>query len=503
MSDRRPGLWAEVALTLALTTLVAVTLNGGLLWLVSGQARLEARIQLAQELAQVLGASIEMRADTESMEQAARAVLVAFDLQQQSLDALYVVDRDVQVLASKVGEPPSIADDGLRAALYAREAHVDVTQRLAADGPLVVATSPIPSRGPPKAAIRVALRATSSSSIGDRVGFLVGYGLFTALIIGGVGYVLFRQRVVRPIQQIQAGTARIAQGAFEHRLRREGPRELVMLTDALNEMAEGLTDYRTRTREQVESLEAAKQALEQAQEDLVRSAQLASVGRIAAGIAHEVGNPLSAVMGYLDLLAEEDELGEAQQDLLVRTSKEVARIHRILRELLDYSRPGSSQLDRVDLRAVVEGALGLVQHQSLFKQLTVTVVVPVETPEVFAEREKLHQVFVNLFLNAADAMRGVGELSVSTRTQDRGVWIDVRDTGPGLPDEPHDRLFEPFYSTKGAGEGTGLGLAISLAIIDGFGGKLHASNRATGGAEFSIWLPLAESEGSKPLTAPA
>jgi signal transduction histidine kinase len=244
-------------------------------------------------------------------------------------------------------------------------------------------------------------------------------------------------------------------------------------------LAQRLRDERGRTRSQIEALETANQKLREAREDLARSERLASVGRLAAGVAHEVGNPVSALIGYAALMRERIAQGKDVVGYTERIEREASRIDRILRDLLDLARPPAA-LQAVDLGRAVAAARGAVapQHAKVAFETSL----PPDLPPVRGDEHYLSQVFVNLMTNAARA--GASRVRVSARVVDGGVRVEVEDDGKGIPAEVLPRLFEPFFTTAAPGEGSGLGLALCHATMERFGGSIAARNR--GGARGAL-----------------
>jgi signal transduction histidine kinase len=293
--------------------------------------------------------------------------------------------------------------------------------------------------------------------------------------------------------------------------------------------------------EYIRSLERVNLELRRAQNEVIRSEKLASIGRLASGVAHEVGNPTGAILGYLDLLAKGGLSEEETKEILKRTENEAERIRRIVHELLDFARPSRGAEEEVDVNAVIGSALSLLSHQKkVWEQVRVIKEFQGDLPKWKGDPHQLQQVMVNLFLNAADAMissqsEGMGKeyrLRVSTRvlpleevpeftgafprrrkedspTADysllrargvspaplpRGVLslvrVEVEDTGPGIPEEALGKIFDPFYSTKAPGEGTGLGLAICLRVLESYGGRIHVQSKEGEGATFTVLLPI-------------
>lgn len=493
MQTQRPGLWVEIALTLALITLATILLNAGIFWLILQEAEEARRTELALSLSGALTAQLEVEATGEEPAEGYRRILSAYKASELAVDELYVVDRQRRLLAGLVQEPAATGDRGLRAALESRTQFTEVQGSVWGDRAVVI-TSPIAPRGEAVGALRVRMPLVSPSIPGGPWGFVLAYTGLSGLVIALFGFALFRRRLLGPIRDIQEGTMRIAGGEFGHLVQTDASRELLELTSALNTMSASLKAYRERTLQQVADLEAANEELRQAQEALVRSEKLAGVGRLAAGLAHEVGNPLSAVLGYVELLGQDLDDPATEADLVERSQRELARIHRIIRQLLDYARVGTGEAEDVDVSAALAQAAETVRAQPGLRHRTLVVEAEEGLPPVHMERDKLHQVLVNLLVNAAHAM-GEGEAGrvrlVARGTPAGNVEIRCEDEGPGFSEVALDRALEPFFTTKDVGQGTGLGLATCLQVVEQAGGTLVLGNREEGGACVRIRLPSA------------
>ncbi|HEX9050029.1 MAG TPA: ATP-binding protein, partial [Anaeromyxobacter sp.] len=267
-------------------------------------------------------------------------------------------------------------------------------------------------------------------------------------------------------------------------------------------LAAALAAERARLAQKVSELERANEALVAARASLVRAERLATAGRLASGVAHEVGNPLGAITGYAELARERLAAGDAGRDeatdFLRRIAAEAQRIDGIVRGLLDLARPAAPVVGEVDVAVPIDAALRLARVQARFRGVAVELAIPPGLPRVSADEGRLAQVFLNLLLNAADAMAGGGRVRVAARAGDGRVEVEVRDGGPGIPSADLARVFEPFFSTKGAGAGTGLGLAISQGIVESLGGELTAGNAEGGGAVLTVRLRAAGAGASPP-----
>ncbi|MBI5068468.1 MAG: two-component sensor histidine kinase [Deltaproteobacteria bacterium] len=309
----------------------------------------------------------------------------------------------------------------------------------------------------------------------------------------GVGAVLLVRLVARPIDRLLAAAARIGGGEGSLPPLGEGELTLARAAVAFERVAGALDEERARLAAKVAELTASNRALAEARESLLRSEKLATVGRLAAGLAHEVGNPLGAVAGYAELARKrvppgaDPELGDA----LERIAAAAARIDRTVRDLLDFARPAVPAILPIDLAPALEAALRLARVQARMKRVEVAQALAPGLPRVLADEHQLAQVFLNLLLNAGDAMGGEGQVRIAARAEGGQVVVELADTGPGIAAEDLPRIFDPFFTTKDPGKGTGLGLAISHRILEALGGEIAACNRPGGGALFTVRLRAA------------
>lgn len=225
------------------------------------------------------------------------------------------------------------------------------------------------------------------------------------------------------------------------------------------------------------------------EKQLFHSEKLASIGILAAGVAHEIGNPLSAISGYAQILQSGETEPDEAREYLTAIEDQAARIQRIIEDLLSYSRPTAGHQSRITLNDAVPQILSMLQSQRAFKNLEVAYV-PSDSPvEVEMDRDHLAQLIVNISLNAAQAMPEGGSLTIRAEQKDDLAVIRLSDTGPGIPPEIQTRIFDPFFTTKTAGQGTGLGLAICHRIVESLNGSIHLESDADSGTTFTINLP--------------
>ena len=387
--------------------------------------------------------------------------------------------------------------------------------------------------------------------------FLGGLLVIYLLVFFFIGGKILNRLVATPIEDMVADVKRIASGDLAHRLRPGEVTEFSAMARSVNEMAARLIRDQTLLAENVRSLEESNLKLIQARAEVIRAARLATVGTLAAGIAHEVGNPLAAIVGYADLARSRAVRAGQDVELIEAVRVEAGRIDRIVRGLLDFARPGSGGTVPLDVSEVLHRVRDLLTRQGRLEGVRTDWTLAHEPPLAQADLHRLEQVLVNLLLNALDALVETVDpwIGVSVRweqgpsdgrplrreddppginyahrrraTDSRSVnpgdgvgtaavvvVIEVSDNGPGLPTDDLERVFDPFFTTKEPGKGTGLGLAISARLIEGMGGRIEGRNRPEGGACFTLRLPgasvptvmdaaEAESDGGEPVRMPA
>jgi two-component system, NtrC family, sensor kinase len=233
----------------------------------------------------------------------------------------------------------------------------------------------------------------------------------------------------------------------------------------------------------------------EAREAVAQSEKLAAIGRLAAGIMHEINNPLATIAACAETMALETPTVEGDPEYLKIIESEVHRCKKIIDGLLDFSRPRAQERESLQVNTVVERALSLLKHHARFKQLTVQTDLGSDLANVHASAEQMIQVMIALLMNAADAMPQYGRVLVRTRSAPLGaqhVVIEVQDEGSGMTRNEMARIFEPFYTTKEPGHGTGLGLAICHGIVADHGGRIEVSSEPGKGTRFTILLPVEE-----------
>jgi signal transduction histidine kinase len=321
--------------------------------------------------------------------------------------------------------------------------------------------------------------------------------LGTALLLSLLGLVLgaawlLERAVVRPIAQVDEALGLLGPSG-EGELLPEGGDALGRLGSSVNRLGQRLRESRARVEAQLRSLEQAngmlaqeKRSLQRARDELHRSERLASVGRLAAGVAHEVGNPITAVIAFAALLRDRLPESDPARGYAERIEREAARVDRILRDLLELARPGPARLEPVDLSSLLGSLPGSQLESVPGSPLELRIELQPGLPPVLAEPHYLAQVFVNLATNARRA--GARSLRLTAEVEPEWVELAAADDGPGIAPEHLPRLFDPFFTTAAPGQGSGLGLAICHATMERFGGSIRVSAEPGQGAVFRLRL---------------
>jgi two-component system, NtrC family, sensor kinase len=329
----------------------------------------------------------------------------------------------------------------------------------------------------------------------------------TMLVLAVIVSVFLRRRVARRVVEVVRATDRFASGEHAASVPVRYQDEIGLLATSFNKMTHSLDETQERLRDLMASLERQVDertaALRQTQAQLVQSEKLSSLGRMAASVAHEINNPLTGILTYTKLLIrlmESKALDAAARDSAVRqlslVQRETERCTEIVRNLLDFARQRPLTIKDVSLEAVVQDALALLAHKIDLQNVKIERrFAPV--PAVRGDEGQLRQAFVNIALNACDAMTGGGVLTVEIRSDGNGenVVVEFTDTGPGIPSEHLAKIFEPFFTTKQ--KGTGLGLSVVYGIVERHGGKLDVDSQTGRGTTVRIRLAAAKgSEGA-------
>ncbi|MDA2920238.1 ATP-binding protein [Desulfobacterota bacterium AH_259_B03_O07] len=315
--------------------------------------------------------------------------------------------------------------------------------------------------------------------------------LLNLVVIGVYGIYILSRRVVKPVHELIKATDDISRGKFPTNLHPGGVKEINQLQKALGNMYKEIENSKKSLKENIQALEESNRELVKTQKELIATEKLASLGKLGAGVAHEIGNPLSAIRGYVEIL-KKDYLKDDQkkEEFLDNIQKEVDRIDRIIRTLIDYSKPRDFELKEVDVNDVIMRSVDILNSQGLLKKTDLRLGLSDKPLTTKADYHQLSQVIINLLLNSKDAINEDGLIEIKSSQNHNGtIQISMSDNGCGIPEEIIDKIFDPFFTTKDPGKGTGLGLSVSERILQRFNANISAESKPGSGSTFTITLP--------------
>ena len=304
------------------------------------------------------------------------------------------------------------------------------------------------------------------------------FSVISALVPNLLLVLLVLRIISRPVQKITLAAVEVAKGGYgtEVDMRRTND-EIGVLADSFNEMSRKMaSDIRE---------------LQRLNEQLIRTEKLAAMGTLAAGVAHEVNNPLASISSLIQMIRADENVDQETKEKLKLISTQILRITQVTRDMTDFARARPSAKKPVDMNSVISARLRLAGFDKKFQQLKVRDQLESDLPMISADKDQMQQVLLNFFLNARDAMPDGGELFVGSEFDDREIRIIIRDIGCGIDDSAVKQVFDPFFTTKPAGNGTGLGLAVCYGIVTGHGGSITINSKLNYGTEFVIHLPRA------------
>jgi len=456
---------------------------------------------------------------------------------------LVIVDYELKVIASKRMEllDKNYSSDFMVRSVQLGQFNSDIEKSggfLSTQYKKLILSSPLWFRG------RISGGIQMEVPIGDVMAHLVESQrvilisiILDAIVLIVFGSFLLSRVLVKPLKELVQLTQKISEGDFSQTIEVSSKNEIGQLISSFNRMIERLKENQESLDNHLKSLESTNKQLKQAQEELIRTEKLASIGRFAAGVAHEVGNPLGAILGYTSILEKDGIDPEESKDYLKRIEKEIERINRIVRELLDFSRPSKFEIQDLDINKVIENTISLISYQKNFKNIQTRLDLQPSLPMIKGDESQLSQVFINIILNGVDAMPNGGTLEIKTEEYvveglfpdrfrrpfarrrrgdpeesdylhlrkpdalstlltkfskgDRLVKMRISDTGVGIKKEDLERIFDPFFTTKSPDKGTGLGLSISLRIVESMGGEIRVESEVNKGSTFELYFPAA------------
>jgi two-component system NtrC family sensor kinase len=302
-------------------------------------------------------------------------------------------------------------------------------------------------------------------------------GMALAVLLGS----LLSSRMLNPMQRLIEVSKRVSQGDLSPQVGPYSRSELGVLQRTFQEM---LTSLRERDRHQKAESELR----------LLQSEKQASVGRLAAGVAHEINNPLTGVLTFTHMLLKRQDIDAEMREDLQTIAAATERVRRIVKGLLDFSRQSKLEPQSTDLNELINATIPLVANQALVKGVLFCFDAGPNIPLRTIDRNQFQSVLLNIIINALDATQQGGHIDITTRLAlsegSKGIEIGIEDTGHGISAEHLDRIFDPFYTTKEVGKGTGLGLSVSQGIVERHGGSIRVQSQVGKGSTFTIWLPL-------------
>lgn len=302
------------------------------------------------------------------------------------------------------------------------------------------------------------------------------FSVISALVPNLLLLLLIVRIISRPLQRITLAAVRVTEGEYgtEIDLRKSND-EIGLLAESFNEMS----------RKMASDIEQ----LQKLNEQLIRTEKLAAMGTLAAGVAHEVNNPLASISALIQMMQAKENSDEKTKENLKLIQMQIQRITQVTKDMMDFARVREAAKSEVNVKDIIEKSLRLASFDKSFQKLEIEKHFDADLPEIYADGDQLQQVFLNLLLNARDAMTDGGKISIKTFQTRNELHIEIADTGIGIGKENAKKIFDPFFTTKPAGKGTGLGLAVCYGIITAHGGKIEVSTNEVGGTTFKISLP--------------
>lgn len=312
---------------------------------------------------------------------------------------------------------------------------------------------------------------------------MVIFALSVIIIIGAVINVRLATSIATPIRRLEKITKKVAQGDFSEAIEVKGEDEIASLEISFNQMEERLRDAMT-------SLEKTVEKLQEKQAQLVEVEKLASIGKLAAGIAHEINNPLTSVLTFSSLMLEQMPEDDPRRERLKMIVRETTRAKNIVRQVLSFAKEAPLRTFRMNVNRPVGEIIDSLIAQEAFKDIELTIDLSENLPEIQIDPVQIGQVVLNILLNAIHAITPPGKISVATRASVDLVEIIFTDTGKGIPEDHLKKIFDPFFTTKDESKGTGLGLAVSYGIIKKHAGEIEVKSAVGKGTTFTVRLPI-------------
>jgi two-component system NtrC family sensor kinase len=319
----------------------------------------------------------------------------------------------------------------------------------------------------------------------------IAIGVIVIIILVAI---LLTKKISMPLKKLEDFAHKVEEGNYEPDFSIKAPGEIENLAFSFNHMAKELEIEKKELENWANTLEVKveqrSEELQKIHEQLFRSEKLASLGKLAAGVAHEINNPLTGVLTNASLLLEDLEDGDPRREDVQVIVSETIRCREIVKRLLDFARQTKPQKKVTNINTLINNIILLVRNQTSFRNIEIEKNLEENIPEVMADIDQIQQVFINLIINASEAMTKGGKLEIETKQDSSGDYIVVtfKDNGPGIPEHARAKIFDPFFTTKE--QGTGLGLSISHGIIERHGGKILLDSKPGEGTTFTIFIPI-------------
>jgi hypothetical protein len=411
---------------------------------------------------------------------------------------LLLVDNNGTVIAhsdkNKTGQ--AMSDMDIQKAMSLKKVYKKIYSATSNTDPQLVVCGPLYLKSRPAGFLKAAFSLhDAQQSVKSSFKMMLLYILFDAVIMLAFGTFLLSRYLVKPVKKLIRLTEDISEGNLDGTLLSLSDRnEFGKLSTSLKDMSKKLIQEKAKIEQQYHALEEKNLQLQQAHKEILQTEKLASVGSLAAGIAHEVGNPVGIILGCIHLLRSNDIDDKKRTDFLNRMESATERVNSIIRELLDYAQPSSQEIQEIILNDIIKDTYSLVSYKKEFSNIDPVFHLAEDIPQLYADEKQIRQLIVNLVLNAGDAMPDGGRLTFTTGLDRSGkedkILFTISDTGQGITVEKQNQIFDPFFTTKQQGKGTGLGLSNVQRIVESAGGHISVSSRLGEGTTFTITLPF-------------
>ena len=500
------GLRTTIVVNISLVMLITMLLIGFVVITIAQKTIYDNKVQAAQTIVRSLQHLIVSSFTLPSDSSSSPDKIIEEFSDTQGLESIVVVDPSLNVLTllKKNTSDTHIPKDYLREVLLAGRM---ITEIKSIKGSKYIAIgAPLSNDQSSLGAVGILLPLSEiESSIAQFQKTVMLFAISTALVFIVLGSFLLTRYLVKPLEKLIKATEDISEGYVPKHLEATSSNEIGTLSVSLARMSDKLREDKEKINTYIKSLEESNRKLKLAQDEVIRSEKLASVGRLAAGVAHEIGNPIGIILGYIEILRQDMSNTQKDSESLKRLEKEVMRIDTIIRELLSFSRPNTISLQPIQANAVIREAASIITHQKGFRGIHLELNLDDSLPLIMGDEGFFQQVLINLFINAMDAMPDGGTLSVTSEHRTvcnhgpldytlpkDGITILVSDTGSGIDQKNLNKIFDPFFTTKNPGKGTGLGLSVCHRIIESLGGIITVQSVPGKGTTFTIILPTTQ-----------